>query len=149
MKKLRKIALAALLFLPVSVFAEGMVGTAILLDAIGVYNVYYQHKLSNKGNVVFSVGSISGTYLGSSLTATSYAVSYKAYMDQYADGAYWQLGASSINVSSGSLSASGFLPLAVIGYEKTMGSNFVLGGEAGLGTGGGWGYLGVNAAFKF
>ena len=149
MKKLRKIALAAFLFLPVSVFAEGMVGTAVLLDTLGVYNAYYQHKLSNKGNVVFAVGNISGSYLGSTVSATSFAVSYKGYLDKYADGGYWQIGGSTINVSAGSLAVTGFQPLAVVGYEKTLGTSFVLGGEIGYGTGGGWGYLGLNAAFKF
>lgn len=63
-------------YLYLIVFAEGMVGTAALLDALGVMNVYYQHKIRNDSSVVVSYGSIDGSFEGGTLKATTLSGSY-------------------------------------------------------------------------
>lgn len=156
MKNLKKIYLAALLLLPVNVFAAGMVGTGVLADSFGLVNVYYQHKLSKTSGVSVGYASLSGDYLDANIKLTSFAVSYKGYFSNYANGGYWQLGAASLNVTlnsgslgSGLVSGSQTIPVVLVGYESTIGSNFVVGIEAGLGTNQGLGILGVNAAYMF
>jgi len=154
MKNIKKIILAAFLLLPVSVFAEGMVGTAVLADGLGLMNLYYQHKLSDSSSAVLGYTTGTGDVSGGSITLTSFSAGYKGYFSDYADGGFWEIGAAFLNVtgSTGSSSVnvgSVTLPILVVGYEKTMGSSFVVGGEVGLGTGQGLGVFGLNAAYKF
>jgi len=154
MKNIKKIILAAMLLLPVNVFAEGMIGTAALLDGLGLVNVYYQHKLSDSSAVAVGYLTGTGSVAGGSITVSSFSAGYKGYFSNYADGGFWEVGAAFANVTgSGSGSSvnvgSVTLPILIVGYEKTMGSSFVLGGEVGLGTGQGMGILGLNVAYKF
>lgn len=154
MKNIKKIILAAMLLLPANVFAQGnMIGTAPLLDGLGVVNLYYQGKINDSSAWVVGYSSVSGSFGGGTITATMFSGGYKGYFSNYADGGYWQVGAGFLDVSSASGSlfnvGTAVIPFATVGYEATMGSNFVLGGEAGLGTGLGWGFLGVNAAYMF
>jgi len=154
MKVIRKILLAAVLVLPVNVFAEGMIGTHVIADAVGVTNLYYQHKLGDSSALNIGYVTLSGIDItGGTVTASSYSVSYKGYFSNYANGGFWQMGAASINVTavSGGSSlnlGSVTLPILTAGYESTMGS-LVLGAEAGLGTNQGWGVLSLYAAYKF
>jgi len=156
MKNIKGILLAATLLLPINVFADGMVGTGLIADGVGLVNVYYQHKLSEGSGVTVGYSSLSGSYLDANIKLTSLAVSYKGYFSNYADGGYWQLGAASLDITlnSGTLSSglsvgSVISPIVVFGYESTLGSNFVLGVEAGFGTNQGLGIFGINAAYMF
>ena len=155
MKKLKRILLVSIFLLPINVFADGnILGTGVLADSIGLTNIYYQHKLSKKSAATIGYASLNGTYLDATVELSSISLSYKGYFSEYANGGYWQLGASSINinVTSGTLSTavdSGILPVVLIGYESTLGSNFVLGVEGGFGTNQGLGIFGINASYMF
>lgn len=150
----KAIVLAIALTGPAAALADGnIIGTGVLHDVSGVPNIYYQHKMSDKGAVVVGYGSVSGMDLGGSfgtLTATAIGLSYKGYLGDYANGGYFQAGVASINVSTSTAgAASGIGFIAVVGYEAKLGSNFVMGGEVGFGTANGFGLLGVNAGYLF
>ena len=116
--------------------------------------MYYQHKLGDSSAAVVGYTTGTGSVSGGSITLTSFSAGYKGYFSNYADGGFWEVGAAFLNVT-GSTGGSSInvgsvtLPILVVGYEKTMGSSFVLGGEVGLGTGQGLGVFGLNAAYKF
>lgn len=153
MKKLKSALLALLLVAPLSVQAGNtQVGTAPLLMSLGITNVYGQFPISDNSAIVATYSTINGAYLSGSLEASVSSVSYKKYFSDYARGGYWQAGAAYYNVVAStvtSVSGSAVVPILVGGYEWTIGESFVLGTEGGLGTGGGWGFFGINAAFQF
>lgn len=155
MKNIKNILLAALLLLPINVYAGGnMIGTGVIATGVGVTNIYYQRQLGDTSAVQLGYVTLSNVSVtGGTVSASSYSVSYKGYFSEYADGGFWQLGASSIDVTgvSGSTSlslGSAILPILIVGYDASLGP-LVIGGEVGLGTNQGWGVFSLNAAFKF
>jgi len=154
MKKLKAVAIALALFAPLAANAAGsiQVGTAPLLLGLGVTNVYAQFPLGDQSAVQVTYATINGSYSGGTLNASTYSASYKKYFSEYANGGFWQVGAASLNVTASTVSTitgNATWPILIAGYEKTFSKHFVLGAEGGLGTGGGWGFLGVNAAYQF
>jgi hypothetical protein len=152
--RIKALAVALTLTSPAAAVADGnVIGTGVFHDAVGVLNIYYQHKLSDSGAVVLGYGSVNAIDLGGSfgtLTASAIGVSYKGYFSDYANGGYYQVGGSSINISSSTAgAASGIGIIAVLGYEAKLGKNFIMGGEVGLGTANGFGLIGVNAGYMF
>jgi len=155
MKYIKRFGLLLAFVTPFSAHAEGsMVGTSALLLSTGVTNVYYQGKLNNSGAWTAAYSSVANLDLSSfglgTISANMISAGYKAYVNSYGNGAYYHFGAGMLNVSSSSSgAASGLLPFAVVGYEAKLGGGLVLDGEAGLGTGSGWGLLGLNVAYSF
>ena len=152
-RTLRKFVFLAAMF-PALTFAQGsVVGTAPLLLGLGVTNFYFQGQLNDSSAWTVAYSNISGDYQDEELEATVIAASYKGYFSEYANGGYWQLGLAqaSVDVSTSDIFDEGtvMVPIAVVGYETTVGGGVVLGGEVGVGTGHGWGFLGVNAGFTF
>ena len=154
MKKLKAAVIALVLFAPVAAHAGGtQIGTAPLLLSLGVTNIYGQFQLGNTSALVASYSTINGSYGSDTLNLSSYSLAYKSYFNEYGNGGYWEIGAGNFDVkasTSSTFTSTGnvIIPIAVAGYEWNLGS-FVLGAEGGIGTGGGWGFLGVNAALQF
>lgn len=153
MNKMKSAVIALALFAPATALAGSVqIGTSPLLLALGVTNVYGQVQLGDTSAIVGSYSSIDGTYTGSLLSLTGYSLAYKGYFSNYANGGYWELGAASFDVIASAVSnfsvGTLVIPIAVAGYEKSFG-HLVLGAEGGIGTGGGWGLLGANAAYQF
>lgn len=142
------------LFAPVAAQAGGVqIGTAPLLLGLGVTNIYGQFPLNDHAAVVASYSTINGSYSGATLDLTSYSIAYKSYFDEYGKGGYWEVGAGNFDVKASTSSlftntGNIILPILVGGYEWNF-NGLVLGAEGGLGTGGGWGFLGVNMAYQF
>jgi len=154
MKKIKAAVIALALFAPVAAQAGGtQIGTAPLLVSLGVTNIYGQFQIGDTSAIVASYATINGSFGSDTLNLTSYSVAYKSYFSQYANGGYWEVGAGNFDVkasTSSTFTTTGnvVLPILVAGYEKNFGG-LVVGGEGGIGTGGGWGFLGVNVAYQF
>lgn len=153
MKKIKAAVIALALLSPAAAHAGGtQIGTSPALLALGVTNIYGQFQLGDTSAVVATYSTIDGSYGSDTLNLTGYSLAYKSYFSQYANGGYWEVGAANFDVkaSTSSLFSTGnvVIPILVAGYEKSFGG-LVLGAEGGIGTGGGWGFIGVNAAFQF
>lgn len=154
MKKITSSILAGALFCSTSAHAEGtQIGTAPLLVAYGVTNIFSQIQAGDRVGITARYNNINGTYLDTTLDFTSVSIAYKSYFNSYAEGLYFELGAASFDVEVSTNSdftvGSTIMPIAVGGYEWSFDNGFVLGLEGGLGTGGGMGIFGVNTAFQF
>lgn len=150
-----KIALVAVVFLiPVAVYAGGtQIGTAPVLLAMGVKNIYGQFRIGDGSALVASYSAINGSYNTDTMNLTSYSLAYKGYFSKYANGGYWEIGAANFDVKSSTSSlftanSNLMIPILGGGFESKYG-NLVLNSEGGIGTSGGWGFIGFNAAYQF
>ena len=154
MKKLKSAIMALALFGSVSAHAEGtQIGTAPLLLASGVTNISAQFQFGDSAAIVARINDVSGTYLDTTVDLTSYSLAYKSYLDSYANGLYFELGGAMFDVAVSTNSSftvgSSIMPIAVVGYEWSFNNGFVVALDAGLGTAGGMGLLGVNTSYQF
>ena len=155
MKRLIAALVALASFSPLASQAEGtQIGTAPILVATGGLNLSAQFQFGDKSALVARYNDFNGTtWQDITLDLTGYSLAYKGYLNSYADGPYFELGAASIDVAVSSSSAftvgSMAVPIAVFGYEWTFGNNFVVGIEGGFGTAGGMGVFGVNTSYQF
>ena len=154
MNKFKSAIMALALFGSVSAHAEGtQIGTAPILLAAGVTNISTQFQFGDSAAIVARFNDVSGTYLDTTVDLTSYSLAYKRYLDSYANGLYFELGGAMFDVAVSTNSSftvgSAFIPIAVGGYEWTFNNGIVLGIEAGYGTAGGMGLLGVNTSYQF
>lgn len=158
MKTLKAVLLVCSFLLSVGANADdgSILGTSVLLDSRGVFNVYYQVKANESAAFVGSVATTSGdTYYGSNVDAIGYSLSYKNYFGRYyASGGYLELGAASTNVRASSEVSkvsvgSSFSYIIVAGYEKTLGKGLVVGAEVGVGAAHGWSNLALNIGVMF
>jgi len=110
----------------------------------GVFNMYYQGKLSNNSAFVAQIMSDTGL--------TVYGGAYKSYFGDgsYANSPYWALGLAVWDF--GGLGSATTLD-ASVGYDFTVSNNIVMGLDAtyvySLDTGGNITSLGFNVGYKF
>ena len=127
--------------------AEGItIGTGVLADIGGVYNAYVEMDVSTTGALSFEVASVTDfNYGGSVISGTGLALAYK-YSPE-AQGLYFKGGLANITVSSGTASAGGIMPMALVGWEQQSGQ-LVYGVEGGWGTTAGMGMLNLYIGFE-
>jgi len=130
---------------------ERIIGTGALATLGGVVNLYYQGRLYESGGYTFEFAHASNLEIGNSndpVDVTGVATSYKHYIESYLYGTYAKLGLALLSMSDSDESASGLIPLLLVGYESEFGGRFLLGVEAGLGTTAGMGLFSVNLGMK-
>lgn len=127
--------------------AEGFkIGTGLLADIGGVYNAYAEMSMSDTSALSFEVASFTDfNFGGDVISGTGLALAYKYFPSM--NGLYVKGGLANLTVSSGTTSAAGMMPMALVGYEQQSGQ-WVYGVEGGWGTTAGMGMLNLYIGFE-
>ena len=153
MKKLCNIFILTATLMSVNSFAgDFIIGTGALGFLTGIPNAYFQGRISDRTAFTVEFANANDiSFLDSTFSATGIGGTFKGYVNNYANGVFWKLGAAYLDVSVGDYygSTSAITPIALVGYEKFIPNGLVYGGEAGWGTTAGFGLLSLYLGYKF